>query len=589
MPISKVKSGSITDSAVTSDKINNSAVTSAKIEDGTIVNADINACAAIASGKLVVDTSALESDVNTNKFNISLLGFKMAVNEGLTVFNLVDGVVDEFNDESGTDEAEGSNDTYNATDDYYVNSNSPTGDTIPLSTPYTAGFDISSVTEPDTSTAATNPSQGTGTPATFTVGLGVTSMSVKMWGAGGGGGYYGTVGSGGVGTGGTGGGGGYVSGTVAVSPGQTILVGIAEGGTRPSQPGSNPVTGNPYGSALHGDHPQSQPRCVGERFQPGGAGAGYIACSTGGFAAPTSPSIFLVAGGGGTAGDNTATCQDGGNGGGLIGSAGGQSTAQNSFVQAQSARHGGGGSQSAGGQGSASCTPDPDNSGGFLYGAGRGGGGWYGGGDGNGYDGGTPNSPAYAVRGAGGGSSYYGHPQVSSGATQGPEGGEGEGAGVNAPDYVAGTNEGTDTNDPQGYNHPVNGYGSGCSANYGEDGYVLITATAGPVCASTLSTTITSGTFTSSSVATTARIVVFEENVDTPTLNTDIIASVSRDGTNFTNATLSDSGYVTGSSGQRILTGQADISGQPSGQSMRWKLALANNIVKIHGVSLQWS
>ena len=54
-------------------------------------------------------------------------------------------------------------------------------------------------------------------------------------------------------------------------------------------------------------------------------------------------------------------------------------------------------------------------------------------------------------------------------------------------------------------------------------------------------------------------------------------------------ATLSDSGYVTGSSGQRILTGQATISGQPSGQSMRWKLALANNHVKIHGVSLQWA
>ena len=37
----------------------------------------------------------------------------MAVNDGLTVFNLVDGVVDEFHDESGTDEGErGSNDTY---------------------------------------------------------------------------------------------------------------------------------------------------------------------------------------------------------------------------------------------------------------------------------------------------------------------------------------------------------------------------------------------------------------------------------------------------------------------------------------------
>ena len=110
------------------------------------------------------------------------------------------------------------------------------------------------------------------------------------------------------------------------------------------------------------------------------------------------------------------------------------------------------------------------------------------------------------------------------------------------------------------------------------------------VSATTTATTIVSNAFTSTSVPTTSRIVVFEENVATPTLNTDIIASISRDGgSTFTNATLADSGYVTGSSGQRILTGSATISGQPSGQSMRWKLALANNAVKIHGVALQWN
>ena len=104
------------------------------------------------------------------------------------------------------------------------------------------------------------------------------------------------------------------------------------------------------------------------------------------------------------------------------------------------------------------------------------------------------------------------------------------------------------------------------------------------------STTIVCEPFAATSVPTASRIVVFEENVDTPTLNTDVIASISRDGgSTFTTATLSDSGYVTGSSGQRILTGTATISGQPSGQSMRWKLALANNAVKIHGVALQWS
>src|SRR5210317_1992961 len=182
MPISKVKSGSITDSAVTSAKINDSAVTSAKIQDGSIVNADINACAAIASSKLTVDTSALETDINTNKFNISLLGFKMAVNEGLTVFNLVDGVVDEFNDESGTDEAEGSNDVYCATNDLYQNFTLTPGC-------ISAGFSVSSITEPDTSTTATNPAQGLGTYGSFTVPSGMTSVSVKVWGAGGSGGF----------------------------------------------------------------------------------------------------------------------------------------------------------------------------------------------------------------------------------------------------------------------------------------------------------------------------------------------------------------------------------------------------------------
>ncbi len=60
-----------------------------------------------------------------NSQDVSLLGFKTAVNEGLTVFNLVDGVVDEFHDESGTDEGEGSNDTYCGTSDFYQNQTGP--------------------------------------------------------------------------------------------------------------------------------------------------------------------------------------------------------------------------------------------------------------------------------------------------------------------------------------------------------------------------------------------------------------------------------------------------------------------------------
>src|SRR5210317_2140094 len=155
MAISKIKTGSITDSAITSDKI----------QDGSIVNADISPSAAIDSGKLTVDTSALEADIKKNAFNVSLLGFKMAVNEGLTVFNLVDGVVDEFNDESGTDEAEGTNDNYCGTDDFYRNA-------APLC--ISAGFASTTVTEPDTSTAAVSPGTGLYTQGSFTVPSGLT-------------------------------------------------------------------------------------------------------------------------------------------------------------------------------------------------------------------------------------------------------------------------------------------------------------------------------------------------------------------------------------------------------------------------------
>src|SRR6056300_1963153 len=98
----------------------------------------------------ITDANLDSNSLDNTNFNISLLGFKMAVNEGLTVFNLVDGVVDEFNDESGTDEAEGSNDTYCATSDFYQN-------TTVTPACISAGFSTTAITEPDTSTAGTNP------------------------------------------------------------------------------------------------------------------------------------------------------------------------------------------------------------------------------------------------------------------------------------------------------------------------------------------------------------------------------------------------------------------------------------------------
>jgi len=572
------------DSQITT--VSDSAVTSAKIADGSIVNADINSSAAIADTKLAQITTASKvatssisqpgsssvylagdgswgaidtSQQDTNAFNISLLGFKMAVNEGLTVFNLIDGVVDEFNDESGTDEAEGSNDRYVAASDYYINNTTDSGISIPT---VSAGFTTTSVTEPDTSTAGTNPAYGSGTFGSFTVPTGVTEVNVYTWGAGGGHHQTDT----------TSGGGGFSSGTLAVSPGQTIEVVVGEGGVGGESDPQGGFDGYSYTGGAGSSAEPNSPGTNNVRASGGGL-SGIFNPAVASFStmqnnSPYAPGVYLVAAGGGA--NNSVP---GGAGGGLQGYAGGD-VAQTGRTNSSDA--GGGGSQSAGGQGATNAQsgrflqggvgttyvePGPGN----TYGMGGGAGYWGGGGGGWHYN--APHG------GAGGGSSYYGHPQITSGTTE--DGSTSQGGGVSSPFYVAGTNEGGVDPSPQGS---------------GEDGYVLFDNAPTSATASTTSTTIVSSAFTAASEASSARIVVFEENIDTPTLNTDIIASVSRDGgTTFSTATLSDSGYVTGSSGQRILTGQADISGQPTGQSMRWKLALANNTVKIHGVSLQWA
>ena len=99
-----------------------------------------------------------------------------------------------------------------------------------------------------------------------------------------------------------------------------------------------------------------------------------------------------------------------------------------------------------------------------------------------------------------------------------------------------------------------------------------------------------SNAFTAGSAPNLSRIVVFADDLESITINTDLVASVSRNGgSNFSTVTLADEGYVTGSSGQRVYAGLVDISGQPSGTSMRWKLTTANTKkIDIHGVSLAW-
>jgi hypothetical protein len=72
------------------------------------------------------------------------------------------------------------------------------------------------------------------------------------------------------------------------------------------------------------------------------------------------------------------------------------------------------------------------------------------------------------------------------------------------------------------------------------------------------------------------------------TINTDLKAYVSRDnGTTYSQATLEDEGnYITGA---RILSGIVDISAQPSGSNMKYKIETLNTKkLKIHGTSVSW-
>ena len=100
--------------------------------------------------------------------------------------------------------------------------------------------------------------------------------------------------------------------------------------------------------------------------------------------------------------------------------------------------------------------------------------------------------------------------------------------------------------------------------------------------------TLISEDFTATAQPDNVRIVVYEEDVDAITENTDLVSSVSRDGgTTYTAATLSDDGeYQTG---RRILAATVDISSQPAGTTMKYKHVTANlKDLKIHGTSLLW-
>lgn len=87
----------------------------------------------------------------------------------------------------------------------------------------------------------------------------------------------------------------------------------------------------------------------------------------------------------------------------------------------------------------------------------------------------------------------------------------------------------------------------------------------------------------------TIRVICRLEEIDSLILNTDLIVEVSRDnGTTWSAVILSDINIF--SSNSKIIGGSTDVSGQPSGTSLRYKVSSLNNKnFKLHGTARLWN
>ena len=272
------------------------------------------------------------------------------------------------------------------------------------------GMPIVQVFEQTTATASTALSY-TGADQSFVVPAGVTSLTAKLWGAGGSGGSNAL---GGAFIGGKGGAGGYATGTIAVTPGETLNLVVGQGGGY-SFTNATPVT---YGGGGRGNF------TLPATWSSAGGGGGYAGIFRG---AISQSNALLIAGAGAGGSGHFASNYDAGVGGGTSGTHG-----TNSGGGTGPTMNGSGGTQSAGG--AAGTATRAGSAGTALQGgygdhiSGGGGAGYFGGGGGGHQDGSGISSTG------GGGSSFLGTASAASTTA---------GSGVLPPqqsdaDYVAG-------------------------------------------------------------------------------------------------------------------------------------------------------
>ena len=495
--------------------------------------------------------------IDSNAFNIGVLGFKLAVNDGLTVFNLIDGVVDEFHDNTGVDTAENSNAVYDATSDFFENKSAgPVPNTTEI-TSYTSGS-----------------GNYTAEPTT-------TNVNVLIVGGGGAGG-----GSRSDGTGGGGAGGLVYYPNYPVTGGSTYAYVVGAGGSETPEYG--------LGSANNGadssfNHPSPLP-LVGEGGGQGGSASSFPQSyflgrpgGSGGGIGGKVPDFGPVAPTYNPVGEKFGSdalplpatglpSSPGPQGPHLIGTStqvANHPTGLSPSVLAVNSP-GGFGNRGCGGSQADPNTP-PD---GHRDGSGGGGAG------GIGTDN-LPTNPQNSNNPGGVGLAYTiadGSSPVTyaAGGASGPEG-----TTYNGPDATANTGNGG------GGGASATPGGGNVTGGAGGSGIVIVSASQQQV--SSTSMTLISDTFTANATPSTARIVIFAELGDD--INSEISASVTRDNTTFNSVTLTDEGYSAGSSGIKIFSGSTPLTGSASPQvRLRWKIVGASleGANKIHGVSLQW-
>ena len=592
MGITKLENQNLNDDSITSSKTTGMSVDSSKI-NAAITNDDISPSASLATTKL--DTSSIPSSqfvkmngtagtidtqgLDEATFNIGLLGFKMAVTEGLTIFNLVDGIVDEFNNEGGIDTTENSNAIYDSTSDFYTNQQ------------------LGPVPSPQRTTITS--------PTTYNVEPTIQTVNVLVVGGGGAGGGAGPSPANAFGGGGGAGGLIYYPG-YPVTPGGSISVVIGAGGTGAENEYGGKGTDSSFGPLIGegggGGYDYASPYpdfTVFDSRVNGGSGGG-----------PGNHPQFYNRPGEETQTDNHPI---------PISPAG-----TNAIDQSPNLNLGGSYGNDSG-TASTYTGPSPGGSGNPGGGAGGGGAGEVGGN----FQPSTP--PSYqSLGGKGGDGLYY---DIADGSTPIGYAGGGEAAGYGTDaarqagvattpqNFGAGLAGQEGTSSPsynpwpqKPYFHAIEtpnkfdgmdaianrGSGGGGGHNHGQQpsgtgfggdgGSGVVIVAEDTFLNSNTSMTLISDTFTATSTPSKARLVIFAEISDD--LNTDINASVTRDNTTFNAVTLTDEGYQVGASGIKIFSGSTPLTGSASPQvQLRWKIVGSSmtGANKIHGVSLQWA